>query len=63
MSEETLIGSGTATRILERSYTTLYQLEKTGKLATIRTVEGTRLYRMSDVRRLADELKQNAKRS
>ncbi|HYK92120.1 MAG TPA: MerR family transcriptional regulator [Acidobacteriota bacterium] len=62
MSEQ-LVGSGTASRILERSLTTLYQLEKSGKLPTIRTVEGQRLYRLEDVNRLAGELKRNGKRS
>ena len=55
MAEQFLLVSG-AGRVLQRSSQTVRNYEKLGKLQAQRTADGTRLFRESDVRKLAQEL-------
>jgi DNA-binding transcriptional MerR regulator len=54
-SDEFLMVTGAA-KILDRSAQTVRFYERTGKLAAIRTADGTRLFRQSDVEALAAKL-------
>ena len=53
--DELLMATG-AGKILDRSAATVRFYERTGKLAAIRTADGTRLFRQSDVEALAAKL-------
>jgi len=51
-----------AARLLERSVQTVRLYEQTGKLPAVRAANGFRLFKESDVRRLADELSAQSKK-
>lgn len=57
--DELLMATGAA-RILNRSAETVRFYERMGKLTAIRTVDGTRLFRQSDVEALAAKLRKGA---
>ena len=50
-----LVGVTFTGRMLQRSTTSIYALEKSGILLPVRTAEGRRLYRLEQVRKLAKE--------
>jgi hypothetical protein len=55
--DELLMASGAA-KILNRSAEGVRYYERIGKLRAIRTADGTRLFRQSDVEQLAAELRE-----
>ncbi len=55
--EETLLTTGEAARILERSVERVRDYEREGKLPVQRTRSGQRLFKLSDVERLKKSLK------
>jgi len=54
--DELLMASGAA-KILNRSAEAVRFYERTGKLPAIRTADGTRLFKQSDVQELAAKLR------
>jgi len=56
IKDDELLMVTSAGRILNRSAETVRFYERTGRLAAIRTADGTRLFRQSDVEALAAKL-------
>ncbi len=56
MDEPEFFLTGDAARTLKRSVQRVRQYEKSGRLPAQRTPDGTRLFRVADVQRLAQEL-------
>jgi excisionase family DNA binding protein len=55
-----LLTTADAARILNRSVDRVRDYEREGKLAAIKTRSGQRLFKSSDVERLADQLRARA---
>lgn len=55
-SEEPLLMTTDAARLLKRSAEAVRSYERSGKLPATKTANGHRLFRVDDVRRLAAEL-------
>jgi predicted site-specific integrase-resolvase len=58
MDEDELLSITEAGRILNRCAKTVRQYDRSGRLPTLRTRRGMRLFRMEDVKKLAQEIQQ-----
>lgn len=59
---ETLLSTGDAATLLQRSVDAVRMYERCGRLPALRTQGGLRLFRLSDVEKLAAELEKGRAR-
>jgi DNA-binding transcriptional MerR regulator len=58
VNDDALLFASGAAKILNRSAEAVRLYERTGKLRAIKTADGTRLFRESDVQKLAAKLRE-----